>query len=211
MPKKTSKPTRSRKPAAKTSIWQHKLDIRMVVFILVFVALGTYFLIRSRANQGVGFKLAQVAANLTTGNGSPRVVRETSGNKRNADVVLVDAGQNQTNHVYVTYNATDAGTYKVCGFGRRDSGGTAKLYAANSPYPYNATTLPESYIVADYPVTTGTDYKAVCTTLTLVNPGTVYITDAVTSGSWRFSVNSIELESNWQASQDRLGRRINLL
>jgi len=195
---KTTKATRTTKPSNKSrkptklNFFQRKLDTKLVVFILIFAALGTYLLVRSRANPGVGFKLAEVAANITTAQQGPRIVRETTGNKRNADVVYVSAPNGQSNHVYVTYNATDAGTYKVCGFGRRNDGGTAKLYAANAPYPYT-TARPESYVEADYPVTIGTDYKAICTTLTLANPGTVYITDAVSSGVWNFSVNSIEL------------------
>jgi len=195
---KASKSTKTYKPANKSSkptklsFLQQKVNTKLVVFVLIFAALGTYFLIRSRANQGVGFKLAQVAANLTTAQQGPRVVRETSGNKRNADVVLVSAANGQSNHVYVTYNATSAGIYKICGFGRRNDGGTAKLYAANAPYPYTTITRPESYIVADYPVTTGTDYKNVCTSLELKRAGTIYISNVVTSGTWNFSINTLD-------------------
>lgn len=194
---KTTKATRTTKPSNKSrkptklNFFQRKLDTKLVVFILIFAALGTYLLVRSRANPGISFKLARDAVNLTTGNGSPRVVRETTGNKRDADVVLVDAGQNQTNYVYVKYPNAVAGSYKVCGFGRKNNGGTAQLVAADQPF--NSVVKPNSTISIAYPSTTGTDYKYVCTTLDLNKTGTVYISNVVNSGTWNFSINTIEL------------------
>lgn len=197
MPKPTkprSKSTTKRGATSKSvasrnsSILSRKIDFKLAVFIILFAAVGAYFLIRSQADASKAYVLAESATNLTTQANGPRVITEDTGNKRNSKVVYVSAPTNQTNAVKLTHTADKAGIYSICGTGRAvgTATNTAKLVVNTTVN----TTNPASKAQAYKP---GNDYVGNCFEFTIDKAGTLNIENQVTAGSWRFAMVIVKL------------------
>ena len=183
--KSNSRPT---KRPANNNFLQNKIDFKLAVFIILFAAVGAYFLIRSQADSSKAYVLAESATNLTTQANGPRVITEDTGNKRNSKVVYVSAPTNQTNAVKLTHTADKAGIYSICGTGRAvgTATNTAKLVVNTTVN----TTNPASKAQAYKP---GNDYVGNCFEFTIDKAGTLNIENQVTAGSWRFAMVIVKL------------------
>jgi len=178
------KPPRKKVANKSTNLkwWQQKIDIKLVVFVIVFAVVGTYFLVRSMADSSTSYKLADKAIDLTTATNGPKVVTESQGSKRNAKVVYVATANDKVNSVKLIHNADSAGEYSVCSFGRSITGGTAKLKVSAN----NQTTTSGIY-------PTGSDYQMKCINYILYSPGNLNISSEVTNGAWQFSSVGVKL------------------
>ena len=159
--------------------------VRLIIFALLF-GIGGFLVIRSYASTVTGIHIAPNATNLTTNTAGPRIVKDSSSSKRNADLVYVKAG---TSPNQVTVRKTlKAGSHKVCVIGKPMVAGSAgSIRVSDKPYGTAGTVeVSEKFVNSnDY-------WKLACPTIKLTADTNLYLSAVASAGAYNFSIYAIE-------------------